>query len=194
MPLKVQSGGAAGALDQGCIIAGNKRTETASMQREGAGQFQIRREIARRLARQAGNEARVDKPSARRQHADVAQPFGQRARRLRRVVARGIAGFELHDVEGRAGLLQRVVHRRRQCAETKADAERGFAPERFQQRQHHLAHHHRVFAALDIDVRDAGGTVMDEQFSNLFVAGAITMQGAIVAAHPAIGAILAAKI
>jgi hypothetical protein len=36
--------------------------------------------------------------------------------------------------------------------------------------------------------------VVQEQFGDLFMAGAVTMQGAIIPAHPAIGAVLAAKL
>ena len=45
MPLKVQSELAGGRIGQGSVIAGDERADTASVQRERAGQFQIRREI-----------------------------------------------------------------------------------------------------------------------------------------------------
>jgi hypothetical protein len=60
--------------------------------------------------------------------------------------------------------------------------------------QRDFADGNRVFARLDVHIGDAGRAMMNQQFGELFVLGAITVQRAIVAAHPAIGAVLAAKI
>ena len=81
-----------------------------------------------------------------------------------------------------------------QRAQADADAQIGFAPQRFDERQDHLAHHHRVFAGLDVHVGDARGTMMDEQFGEFIVPRAEARQPAIVAAHAAIDAVLAAKV
>ena len=62
------------------------------------------------------------------------------------------------------------------------------------ERQHHFAHGHRVFAGLDVHVRHAGRAVMDEQFGDLFVLCAVAGQVAVVAAHAAVGAVFAAEI
>jgi len=57
-----------------------------------------------------------------------------------------------------------------------------------------LARDDGILARLDVDIGDTGGAVMDEQFGEFVVAGAKPVEGAIIAAHAAINAVLAAEI
>ncbi|MGA2557505.1 MAG: hypothetical protein ABSG04_14660 [Verrucomicrobiota bacterium] len=47
---------------------------------------------------------------------------------------------------------------------------------------------------MDIDICDRRRKVVEKQFGDLFLAGAVTMQAAIIPAHAAVSAILPAKI
>ena len=62
------------------------------------------------------------------------------------------------------------------------------------QRHDHFADRLRIFAGLDINVGDARGAMLDDQFSERFVIRAETLKFAIVAAHSAIGTILPTEI
>ena len=64
----------------------------------------------------------------------------------------------------------------------------------FDQRQNDLANDNRVFACLEIDIGDAGGSMVDQQFRQLIEPGAVSGQTAVVTPHAAVGAIFAAKI
>ena len=105
-----------------------------------------------------------------------------------------IRDFKFDDVNARAGLFQFIIHRMAQRAEANADAQIGFAAQGLNQRQNDFANGDGIFARLDIHIRDAGGAMMNEQFGKLVVIGAKTIERAIAAAHPAVGAIFAAII
>jgi len=62
------------------------------------------------------------------------------------------------------------------------------------ERQDDFKNGDRVFAGLDVHIGEAGGAMMNEQFGELFVIGAETIECAVAAAHAAIGAIFAAII
>ena len=51
-----------------------------------------------------------------------------------------------------------------------------------------------IFAALDVHVRHTGRAMLEQQFGDLFVPGAIAGEIAILAAHPAVGAVFPAEI
>src|SRR3954467_13729315 len=78
--------------------------------------------------------------------------------------------------------------------EANADAQICFAAQGLNQRQNDFPNGNGIFASLDVHIGDAGGAMMDEQFGELFVFGAKSAEGAIAAAHSAIGAIFAAII
>jgi len=78
--------------------------------------------------------------------------------------------------------------------EANADAQIGFAAQGLNQGQNDFAHGDGVFAGLDVQVGDAGGAMMDEQFGELFVLRAEAFERAIAAAHAAIGAVFATVI
>ena len=62
------------------------------------------------------------------------------------------------------------------------------------ERQDDFKNGDRVFAGLDVDVRNARGPVLDQHLGKLLVMRAKTLQGAVVAAHPAVGAVFAAEV
>ena len=60
------------------------------------------------------------------------------------------------------------------------------------QREDNFAHGDGVFAGLNVDVRDGGGPMVDEQLENLIGGEAETIKRVVIAAHRAIVAVLAA--
>ena len=164
------------------------------MQRQLAGEAQVVHQLARCLAGQTADETGADLPAALGQVTDVFDAFAQRRRSFQFFIAHRVGGFELHDVNARPGGAEFSVSFRRERTKADTDAEGRLAAQRVQERQHHFAHGHRVFARLDIDIGHAGRTMREEQFGELFVPGAVAMERAIVAAHAAVGAVLATEI
>jgi len=60
------------------------------------------------------------------------------------------------------------------------------------ERQDDFANGNRIFAGLDVHISHAGGAMVNKQFGDLLVISAKAIEGAVAAAHTAIGAIFAA--
>ena len=108
------------------------------------------------------------------------------------MVASGIGHLKLHDVETGTGFHQFAVKRGAEDTQANTDPEVRLALQGLDQRQGDFADGNRVFARLDVNIRDAGGTMVDEEIGELLVFGAKTGEIAVTTAHTAIGTIFAA--
>src|SRR5581483_9931884 len=101
---------------------------------------------------------------------------------------------ELDDINRSAGSLEFGVKFRIEAAEADTDAERRFASQCFDERDHHFANNDRIFTSLHVEVGDAWRPMMNGQFGEFVVPRAETGKAAVVAAHSTMGAVLTAEI
>src|SRR5579872_2448063 len=109
--------------------------------------------------------------------ANLVKTLLMSSRRAHAGVRGRVGDFELDDIGARARLLQLAIQTGIQGPQANTDSQRSFTPECFDERQHNLADHNRIFARLDIKVGDAWRTMMNEQFGELVVPGAVAGQG-----------------
>src|SRR5262249_29779023 len=139
-------------------------------------------------------ETRTHAPAASGEVANVPEAFLKFSRRMQFPVADRVRHFEFDDVNGRARGLQLGIELMRQRTQAYAHTERGFLPQRPDQRQYHLLQDDGIFSSLDVHVGDARRTMLQEHFRELLVDGAEARERAIVASHPAIRTILPAVV
>ena len=118
----------------------------------------------------------------------------ERTRRQHAAVKALVRDLKFNDIYGSACILQRGVFLMPQRAEAYTDPKRSFAAQKAHQRQCDFTHGHGILTRLDVDIRDAGRAILNQQFRKLVQFRAITAQFAILAAHPAIGTVLPAVI
>jgi hypothetical protein len=123
---------------------------------------------------------------------DGSDAFGQSSGRTDELKMSGITRFDFYNIKIAAGFAEFIIFERRQRAQTQRYAEIGALAQFAHEREHYFAHRYRIFAGLDVDVRDGSGTMMDNPLGKFVGLEPESVKRTIVAAHGAILTILAA--
>src|SRR3954468_12433083 len=105
-----------------------------------------------------------------------------------------LAGLKFQNVDRSPGALELVVSPFVERPQANTETEIRFSAQSFYQRQNNLADCNRIFACLNVNIANRRRAMVNQHFGDLFMSGPVSTESPIVATHPAVHAILAAKI